>query len=62
MNKGKWSWEVLASYHSMTPKFNKIYKEKLIENYLKLTKSEIPQNSYYQTNTQKEVENTLVMY
>lgn len=36
MNKGKWSWEVLASYHSMTPHLNKKYKEKLIKNYIKL--------------------------
>lgn len=27
MNKGKWNWEVLASYHSMTPKYNNIYKK-----------------------------------
>ena len=36
MNKGKWNWEVLASYHSMTPKYNNIYKKKLINNYRKL--------------------------
>jgi hypothetical protein len=31
-----WSWETLATYHSLTPKLNKIYKEKLIKNYIKL--------------------------
>lgn len=39
INKGKWSWEVLASYHSMTPELNMIYKEKLINNYKKLIKN-----------------------
>lgn len=33
----KWSWEVLAAYHSASPKKNKIYKDKLIANYIKLT-------------------------
>lgn len=37
--KNSWSWEVLASYHSLTPRLNKIYKEKLINNYIKLTKN-----------------------
>lgn len=36
MNKNKWSWEVLASYHSITPHLNRKYKEKLIKNYIKL--------------------------
>ena len=31
-----WSWETLASYHSLTPHLNKIYKEKLINNYIKI--------------------------
>ncbi|MBL3518857.1 hypothetical protein H0A43_00015 [Arcobacter lanthieri] len=36
INKGRWNWEVLASYHSTTPKYNNIYKKKLINNYIKL--------------------------
>lgn len=34
----KWSWETLAAYHSATPSLNKIYKDKLIANYIKLSK------------------------
>lgn len=41
LNNGKWSWSVLASYHSMTPKYNKIYMKKLIKNYIKLNKYNI---------------------
>lgn len=37
ISKNKWNWEVLASYHSKTPHLNKRYKEKLINNYIKLT-------------------------
>ena len=33
----KWSWETLATYYSSTTELNKIYKEKLIKNYIKLT-------------------------
>lgn len=33
----KWSQEALAAYHSASPKRNKIYKDKLIANYIKLT-------------------------
>lgn len=44
INKDKWSWEVLASYHSMTPEYNKIYKKKLIKNYIKLSKKENSNN------------------
>ena len=36
LHKGKWDWEVLASYYSMTPKLNQKYKKKLIQNYKKL--------------------------
>lgn len=36
--KKNWSWETLASYHSVTPHLNKIYKEKLINNYMKITR------------------------
>lgn len=36
----KWNWETLASYHSATPHLNKIYKDQLINNYLKLTRNE----------------------
>ncbi len=32
----KWDWNVLANYHSATPSLNKIYKKKLINNYLRL--------------------------
>jgi len=32
------NWSAVASYHSITPKYNQIYKMKLLENYLKLTK------------------------
>ncbi len=35
----KWDWETLASYNSATPVFNKIYKDKLIKNYIKLSKN-----------------------
>ena len=35
----KWNWGVLANYNSATPKFNKIYKEKLIKNYERLSKN-----------------------
>lgn len=35
--KKSWDWETLASYHSMTPHLNEIYKQKLIKNYIKLT-------------------------
>lgn len=38
LNKNKWSWEVLASYHSLTPDLNRKYKKKLIKNYIKLIK------------------------
>jgi hypothetical protein len=34
--KKGWTWEDLAKYYSKTPSLNKIYKEKLIKNYLKL--------------------------
>lgn len=37
-NRKRWDWETLASYHSATPSLNKIYKDKLIANYLKLAK------------------------
>lgn len=37
--KNNWSWEVLASYYSSTPHLNKIYKKKLIDTYIKLTKN-----------------------
>lgn len=40
MNKGKWDWKVLASYHSTTPKWNNNYKQKLIKNYIELTKNQ----------------------
>lgn len=39
ISKNKWNWEVLASYHSKTPHLNKIYKEKLINNYIKLLRN-----------------------
>lgn len=39
ISKNKWNWEVLASYYSKTPHLNKIYKEKLINNYIKLLKN-----------------------
>lgn len=35
----KWNWEVLANYHSATPRFNKIYKDKLIKNYIRLSQN-----------------------
>ncbi len=36
-NKNNWSWKKLAEYHSKTPALNEKYKQKLIDNYLKLT-------------------------
>ena len=60
MNKGKWNWEVLASYHSMTPKYNKIYKKKLINNYIKLSKQQGDNPTY--NSSKIEIENSLVMY
>lgn len=38
-NAKKWNWEVLASYNSATPYYNKIYKDKLIRNYMKLSQN-----------------------
>lgn len=35
-----WNWEILASYHSVTPALNEKYKNKLIENYITLTTNE----------------------
>lgn len=32
----KWDWNVLANYHSATPSLNRIYKKKLIDNYIRL--------------------------
>ncbi len=65
MNKSKWSWEVLASYHSMTPKYNKIYKEKLIKNYKKLTQNykeiDVRANDEY-VKIEKYINDSLVMY
>ena len=61
MNKGKWDWQVLASYHSMTPKYNKVYKEKLIKNYIKLTNNDNYSPSHYSAASKKEVEDVLVM-
>ena len=60
MNKGKWDWQVLASYHSMTPKYNKVYKEKLIKNYIKLTNND-NYSSNYTVAAKKEIEDVLVM-
>lgn len=61
INKGKWDWQVLASYHSMTPKYNKVYKEKLIKNYIKLTNNDNYSPSHYSAASKKEVEDVLVM-
>ena len=61
MNKGKWDWQVLASYHSMTPKYNKVYKEKLIKNYIKLTNNDNYSPSHYSAASKKEIEDVLVM-
>ena len=61
MNKGKWDWQVLASYHSMTPKYNKVYKEKLIKNYIKLANNDNYSPSHYSAASKKEVEDVLVM-
>jgi hypothetical protein len=60
MNKGKWDWQVLASYHSMTPKYNKVYKEKLIKNYIKLTNND-NYSPNYTAAAKKEIEDVLVM-
>lgn len=60
LNKGKWNWVVLASYHSMTPKYNKIYKKKLINNYIKLSKQQGDNPTY--NSSKIEIENSLVMY
>lgn len=35
----RWDWDVLAGYHSFTPSKNKIYKEKLMNNFIKLSKN-----------------------
>lgn len=60
INKGKWSWETLASYHSLTPKYNEIYKKKLITNYIKLIKQQ-NYNSIVKIVSIQEPEDILIM-
>ncbi|MDN5095465.1 hypothetical protein [Aliarcobacter butzleri] len=60
MNKGKWNWTVVASYHSITPKYNNIYKKRLIDNYIKLTSNNQIINTHIQT-TISHSENILVV-
>ena len=45
----------------MTPKYNKVYKEKLIKNYIKLTNNDNYSPSHYSAASKKEVEDVLVM-
>jgi len=59
LNKGNWSWKTLASYHSMTPKLNKIYQRKLIKNYIKLSNRQ--KLNIYNEIIVKEIENVLVI-
>lgn len=40
INAKRWDWNVLAHYHSKTPSFNEIYKNKLIKNYMRLSSSQ----------------------